>query len=327
MPWVVGLLCTMTGYSLCGLGMNLIRLSHIVSASHPGSNTSALRETRFNRKASHNKSRMLWVAGYLFNSLGGACNVTGLRFAAQSLLAPLASMALISNAVFATVLLGETLSFEDDSLPMVLIACGNIATVSSANHHGFKELTLDQTQQLFMRIPFRIYVVVVLIVVVSLNTLRLRIKSKIAKAGGTDHVSNVVVARMGLCHAGAACILCVNSVFLSKTALLVLAQEFGNIMSPKFVLLLSCWASLGIFWIYNLNRLLCEYDALFIVPVIEVIWSLQSMIGGGIFFDEYSSLSPIRLLFFVTGVCVNLTGVWLLSRRGERGEKRSKLLK
>lgn len=57
---------------------------------------------------------------------------------------------------------------------------------------------------------------------------------------------------------------------------------------------------------------------MFIVPVIEVIWSLQSMIGGGIFFDEYSALSLSRLFFFFFGVLINVSGVLVLSQRGDK---------
>lgn len=127
--WAVGLGFAIVGYTLCGMGMNLIKLSHIKLSS-----ATPQRETRFNRRTGALHSNALWLFGYAINSAGGLLNTIGLRFAAQTLLAPLSSMALVSNALFATVLLGERLSFSSDALPMVLIPIGNILAVAAANH-------------------------------------------------------------------------------------------------------------------------------------------------------------------------------------------------
>lgn len=127
--WALGFALAMFGYTFCGMGMNLIKLSHVKLAKAP-----PLRETRFNRRATPLQANVLWLCGYAVNSLGGLLNTAGLRFAAQSLLAPLSSMALFSNALFATFLLGERLSLASDALPMLLIPVGNILAVAAANH-------------------------------------------------------------------------------------------------------------------------------------------------------------------------------------------------
>eukprot|EP00184_Porphyridium_aerugineum_P004949 CAMPEP_0184706686 /NCGR_PEP_ID=MMETSP0313-20130426/36887_1 /TAXON_ID=2792 /ORGANISM="Porphyridium aerugineum, Strain SAG 1380-2" /LENGTH=582 /DNA_ID=CAMNT_0027168245 /DNA_START=195 /DNA_END=1943 /DNA_ORIENTATION=- len=321
-PWVLGVCLGTIGYSLCGLGMNLIRLSHLVL--HTSNSHNQLRETFFNKKASRNRSRVIWVLGYGFNTLGGTMNVIGLRFAAQSLMAPLSSMALVSNAISATSLLGERMHVERDLLPMVMVAIGNVVTVLSANHHGYKDLTIEEFSRLFFREPFQLYLYVVVFMVSFFAFLRYRFHMQVMKSGGREHANQTLVAKVGLFHAAAGCILCVHSVFLSKATLLILAQNRDNLARPALVILASGWAALGLFWVYTLNRLLGDYDALFIVPVIEVVWSLQSMICGGIFFNEFSTLNTARLLSFGFGVCINITGVVLLSKRHDkRGQKLS----
>lgn len=58
---------------------------------------------------------------------------------------------------------------------------------------------------------------------------------------------------------------------MAKSIVLVLAGGVMNtIFTPGFLVLGVCWAVVASFWLYTLNRLLREYDALFIVPVIEV---------------------------------------------------------
>lgn len=138
--WGVGLGLAMCGYTLCGFGMNVIKLSHL---RHPNSRIPPKRETRFNRgtlRPSH--ARALWILGYVINCTGGCLNTVGLRFAAQTLLAPVSSIALVSNAFFATILLGERFSVASDALPMVLIPVGNFLAVAAANHSNPQYVTL-----------------------------------------------------------------------------------------------------------------------------------------------------------------------------------------
>jgi len=142
--WSIGLLLGLCGYSLAGLGMNLIRLSHLVGGSKNAAALEKLKETRFNKKSTKNRSSALWSIGYGINAMGGSINSLGLRFTAQSLMAPLSSVALVSNAVFATCLNGETLRIRRDLGSIFLIFVGNCVTVSTGNHEGFQKLAIEE---------------------------------------------------------------------------------------------------------------------------------------------------------------------------------------
>lgn len=301
---------------MCGAGMNLIKLSHIKR----GTGSAALRDTPFNRRSSPMQATIVWLCGYGVNSLGGMLNTAGLRFAAQSLIAPLSSWALVANALCATYVLGERLEGRD-VLPMALIAIGNILAVASANHSEQRGLTLTEIAHLFQRPSFRIYLVTVAIIAACLMLVRSRLRARIRRSGGVEYASPSLVAYAGLCHAAAAAMLSVNTVFLSKASLLALTDGFHNAFNPQFIALISTWLSLVCFWIYTLNRLLASHDILFIVPAIEVLWSMCSMIGGGIFFDEYASLDIRRRICFASGVAINVAGMIVLSRRGDKNRK------
>lgn len=317
-PWSRGLVLALFGYTFSGSGMCLIKLSHIKRGTAGGS--SALRDTRFNRRGSALHATALWLAGYAVNSLGGLLNAAGLRFAAQSLIAPLSSMALVANALCATYVLGERLALHD-VLPMMLIAAGNVVAVMAASHEEQRALTLSQVSVLFHRREFRVYLAVVLASAALLMLLRSKLRRRIRADGGPEFAAPRLVAYAGLCHAAAAAMLSVNAVLLSKASLLTLADGMHNARNPRFAALLVPWGTLVVFWIFTLNRLLQAHDILFIVPAIEVLWSLCSMIGGGIFFNEYAALTTPRRFRFVAGVLINLAGVFILSRRGEKGNK------
>lgn len=316
-PWSFGLFLAMGGYTLCGAGMNLIKLSHIKRGTV---SVASLRDTPFNRRSSPFHATILWFCGYGVNSLGGLLNTAGLRYAAQSLIAPLSSMALIANALCATYVLGERMAMRD-VLPMLLIAVGNILAVASANHAEQHGLTIKEISELFKRTEFRIYLGTIIALASLLMLIRAKLRDRIRKSGGSELASPTLVAYAGLCHAAAAAMLSVNTVFLSKASLLALTDGLHNALKPQFLALITTWLSLVCFWIYTLNKLLASHDILFIVPAIEVLWSLCSMIGGGIFFDEYASLNSSRRMCFAAGVAINLSGVFILSRRGEKGNK------
>eukprot|EP00927_Polykrikos_kofoidii_P069235 TRINITY_DN64615_c0_g1_i1.p1 TRINITY_DN64615_c0_g1~~TRINITY_DN64615_c0_g1_i1.p1 ORF type:complete len:363 (+),score=74.12 TRINITY_DN64615_c0_g1_i1:201-1289(+) len=115
-----------------------------------------------------------------------------------------------------------------------------------------------------------------------------------------------------------------NSVLLSKTLSeslrLVLAggnQGVGYV-GPFF--LVATWMSLAGFWLYRLNVALRRYSALFIVPVLQSSWMSFSIIGGGIFFEEFQSTSVWTLLLFGVSVVVIISGTMLMPV-GSKGEK------
>lgn len=301
----------MFGYTLCGLGFSLIKLSHM---------------KRQQRSTKQSYSRLLCISGYIINSLGGFLNTMGLRYSAQSLIAALSSWAILSNTVFGIYILGERL-YLHDIVPMCLIMIGNLLTVFNANHSEQTNLTLDQIHHLFNRSIFHHYLIAIMLLSTMILIVRYRIMRKIKQSGGKQYAHPNLVNYEGLCITCIATMCCVNSVFLSKVTVL---SVFTNrlelkelVTTPFFITLVITWLGLTTSWIGTLNYLLSAHDVLFIVPCIEVLWSICSMIGGGIVFDEFTSMTTSNRVLFTLGVAVNIAGVLVLSRRS--GHKASKL--
>ena len=71
------------------------------------------------------------------------------------------------------------------------------------------------------------------------------------------------------------------------------------------------------FWLYRLNRGLAEFDALFIIPVMQVQWTLLSVLEGLIYFQEYKQWGgPIEPCVFFLALAISFSGVYLLSSGG-----------
>lgn len=67
--------------------------------------------------------------------------------------------------------------------------------------------------------------------------------------------------------------------------------------------------------VYWINMGLKKYDALLQVPVFFTIWVLLDIVGGGIYYDEFSGFTPTKYVLFCFGVLTVFFGVALLAKR------------
>jgi hypothetical protein len=68
---------------------------------------------------------------------------------------------------------------------------------------------------------------------------------------------------------------------------------------------------------YRLNRGLAEFDALFIVPVMQVQWTMLSVVEGMIYFQEYKEWDAVwESVVFFSSLLITFGGVYLLSSGG-----------
>ncbi|GJJ78552.1 magnesium transporter [Entomortierella parvispora] len=67
--------------------------------------------------------------------------------------------------------------------------------------------------------------------------------------------------------------------------------------------------------VYWINMGLKKYDALLQVPVFFTIWVLLDIVGGGIYYGEFSGFTAKKYVLFCLGVLVVFLGVALLAKR------------
>ena len=83
--------------------------------------------------------------------------------------------------------------------------------------------------------------------------------------------------------------------------------------SPFTYFILTAWITSMVFWLYRMNAALRKFDGVFIIPVLQVVWTLFSIIGGGIYFREFSAFNSVDIGLFTLGVCIVIFGVYLLA--------------
>jgi hypothetical protein len=89
-------------------------------------------------------------------------------------------------------------------------------------------------------------------------------------------------------------------------------NQFTSFSSWVFTFITLMTAFNQIYWI---NMGLARYDALLQIPVFYVVWTLFDVIGGGIYYDEFSNFEIYQFVWFCCGVIVIFLGVVVLAGR------------
>lgn len=143
------------------------------NSSEPRLETSALTPSQQRHLAAYAQlnaidysKQKMWRAGLALVTLGSILDFTALIFAAQSIVAPLGSLTLVSNTVFAPLLLGESIS-RRDLIATGAIVCGACMAIIGADHSG-SILPIEDLFACFLTERFMLYALIVSLVLLAL---------------------------------------------------------------------------------------------------------------------------------------------------------------
>lgn len=260
----------------------------------------------------------LWRIGLALVVLGSFADFTALIFAAQSIIAPLGSLTLVSNTVLAPLLLKESVTALD-VLATVAIVVGSSLSVACADHRD-RLYSQAELFSLFVRPRFLAYLAVVGCGVFALYSCVVHIGRIQAEAPSV--VYRTYRRQHRFCYAALSGVVGAQSVLLAKCVGTLLVAT----LSGDSVLLLH-WQSYCIFallslsvvvQIHYLNEGLRQFTSTYIIPVYQSFWILTSTVSGLIFFTEYRGVfdEPATAIGFPVGVLITVAGVYVLSQRG-----------
>lgn len=284
-----------------------------------------------------------WAIGMgliVFGSLG---DFVSLSLAAQSIVAPIKSSALVTNLAIANIYLGEELS-RTDVYGCCFIVFGSLISVVFGSRDS-PTLRLDDLRVKFYRIPFIIYVCVVLIWAVSCEfyarfiqkkrdlveqfledlylddsetealwkSLKSNPDYKEAQEDYTPYMKTHSFLYCSLAGTmGGQSLIFVKCVAeLCKTTI----SGENQLIYPLTYVFLLCMAFFIVFQVHFLNRALIISDALFVVPVYQCFFISFSTLGGLVFYEEYASFSLLNWVFSLVGLIFILIGVRTLASR------------
>lgn len=300
--WVVGVLLACLASLISNIGLNLQKLLHIKNAH----------KTDEEKKQYYKHS--LWWLGLGLVIAGSVADFAALFFAPQAVIAPLGSLTLVSNTVFAPILLKEKIGLRD-IIGTGMIVIGAAVAVSFGPH---QDVIYDTTDlfRFFIRPFFIIYTVMVAIYMCVLIFMIRKMEGLEKSDREGEYLKwrpfhQFAYASLSGC-VGACSVLyckCIVELMSNTSAGDSMFQYYQSylIIAAMFLCIFS--------QIYYLNSGLRRFDSAFMVPVFQSFWIVFSVASGLVFFKEYHEMSWMEIGFFGLGVLVTIVGVLILSKR------------
>ncbi|KIR38978.1 hypothetical protein I307_01691 [Cryptococcus deuterogattii 99/473] len=241
------------------------------------------------------KSKLWWL-GMVLIAVGEGGNFLSYGFAPASVVAPLGTVALIANCIFAPLILGERFRTRD-MVGMALAIIGAVTVVQSSSDTS-PRLNPDQLLTALTRLPFLLYT---LFSILLLPPLVLLSNSSFGQAHLTIDV--------GIC-----------ALFGGFTVLAT--KALSSLLSGDFI---RAWKS-GVTWaclvvvggtslgqIRWLNRALMRFQSKEVIPTQFVFFTLAVIIGSAVLYQEFRDITRSRFINFAFGIATIFLGVHLLT--------------
>jgi len=306
--WIIGVLCTLVGSVVLNFGANLQRYSYLKNGLKPIEH-----QRIFIRQP-------LWCLGFGLFLAGNIADFIGLGYASQTIIAPLGSVALLSNSIYAPCFLKEKFHLRDLIATLSIIA-GTVLVVIFGSHED-THYELWPLLQLFLTPQTLAFLIIVAVAVIAMLILAF-IAERIGRTRGHKYqllahkflpfaypVTGGILGSITVMFAKA-------SSELMKTSII----DGNNQFKYGFTyLVLAICAGTAIGQVFFLNRSLKRYDATYCIPVYYGAWVAFSITGGSLYFMEFENFTALSYAMYFLGVGIMIVGVIILSRRIAQGE-------
>ncbi|GFY85158.1 magnesium transporter, putative [Actinidia rufa] len=263
-----------------------------------------------------------WVIGAFINLFGSIAINFGTNLLKlghdESLLAALGSIQFVSNIAFAYFVLNKTVTVKV-LVATAFIVLGNIFLVSFGNHQS-PVYTPEQLAEKYSNITFLLYCLI-LVLVVALHHYMYRRGEMLLEVPGHDlkpywrmllpFSYAIVSGAVGSCS-----VLFAKS--LSNLLRLSMSSSYQLHSWFTYSMLLLFLSTAG-FWMARLNEGLSLYDAILIVPMLQIAWTFFSICTGFVYFQEYQVFGALRTTMFILGMVSVFIGISLLAPDDAKG--------
>jgi len=210
--------------------------------------------------------------------------VVALAFGAQSVISALSSLVLVYNAIFCPWLLGEKIIKKEIFATLLII--GGVVLVVVFGSRSTNTFTLPQLYSQFLQAGPLLYFIVVIIAIASMY-LSTKIIPKYRHERDYLNLERGIGRYTAFCYATIPALLsALNVLFAKIISELVEESITGNDQFASFVpyIFLILIIIFSIVQTSILQTALSLFSALFVIPNFQVVVTISSIIGGGIFF-------------------------------------------
>ncbi|CAG8452239.1 840_t:CDS:2 [Ambispora leptoticha] len=299
-------------------GLNLLNLDHIKNSSRPPSSQR------------NECGRPLWHMGlylYILSQLLGS--TLALYFLKAQWVAPLGSVSLIFNFVFARALVGTRITRQDIVGTFVVIASVIWVVVFGGMNKGEGDanLTLERLKALFMRPIFIVYFSILDLLTFGVlgvalyaywfakNEQRKKMHNYF-RSLETKRLKKMV----GMAMAGVGGMLASQTLLLAKSGVLLLSKSLqgdNQFTDNLSLFILFGLAVTSVLQIFCLNTALKLHDSVLVVPIFFGFYTTMGLINSMIYLNELDSYPTWALFLVLLGIASLVYGVLLLSEAKE----------
>lgn len=303
--WFLGTLLSLGGNLFINLGINFQKKSYV---------SRTVNILNYSLEAMN--------LGIILYIIGKISSFSAYIFCNQSVLAGLSAFGLVFNSIFAPVINKEVFTWNDGGA-ITLVLIGTFVMIGNID----RTHTTYTTCELISMLKQRQNIFWIFFIFTAIFTLFFIIKFvEINSPWGlaNDRFSFMSMNTVSLAENGFVLKYCmvVAYVFLSSfiasfttLSIKILGQiadryfnEQGPVMSFTTFFFVSTLFICTFLQIYWLNRALKHYDALVVLPIFHMSWTVLSILTAGIYFQDFESYSKKQLRGFIFGMLIIFCG-------------------
>ncbi|KAI9300039.1 hypothetical protein BJ944DRAFT_244583 [Cunninghamella echinulata] len=314
--FVIGVFVSLGASFMDALGLNILKLDHVKEGN----------KIPENRRG--DCGRPLWHIGlytYIASQLIGS--TIALNYLKTQWVAPLGSVALIYNFIFAKILVGTNITRTDVVGTLVVVASVIWIVVFGGMYNGDdpeESISLENLKTLFTRPIFIIYFSALNIITFSGLALTIWSNWIFNNESKKDHYFNGINPKkmrkmIGLMFSLDGGLLASETLLLAKSGVKLFTlsvssqvNQFTDNTSRFIILALIITAVLQV---YCLNTALKLYTSVVVVPVFYGTYTALGLVNTIIYLDEISNYPGWAIFLVFLGIAVLIYGVYLLSSK------------
>eukprot|EP01084_Bolivina_argentea_P256650 432171_1 len=258
----------------------------------------------------------LWITGFATYVSGSALAAIALRFGAQSVVAPITSLTLVCNTIFAAKFLGEKLK-KHHGYGIMLVIVGSVLTVVFGPNEG-PDPTIDQLKQNYSR-PIFLFVGIILTTIALFDYLGVKyfqyLNINDEKTIPTD--KTYIIHGKRYLMVSYICLAAyfggLSALFIKSGVTLLATMTIEYLTDWYFYLLVFLNILVNILLEYWRQKALAAFGALITVPMYQVLYVIGASVLGAVYFDEFISVLLYELALFIVAIIITLIGVIILA--------------
>lgn len=253
---------------------------------------SSLRQKENDMRYLHSSS---WWLGMVMIILGEAGNFIAYGFAPASVVAPLGTVTLISNAILAPIMIHERFR-KQDLLGIVLAVCGAVVVVMSSKTEEI-QLSPQAIEEALKQPKFLLYLACTLILSCVMSGLSVKVGHKYSLID----LSLVAIF-------GGYTVLATKALSSLLGLTFYRMFEYGITYAMIFVLVTT-----AILQIKYLNKALQRFDSTEVIPIQWTLFTISAIVGSSILYNDFNEMTKSKAATFLIGCLLTFAGVYSIT--------------